>query len=666
MLQYTRFAYTDQATRRRISNAATPKPGGFDKEWSGLGLALMKMRGRTELPEASLILTSVKPELTVVGTLQTRNFLAPFGCEEIKVVHGEEEDGSAGTLIIPKFPEGADTGKQGPSRSKRDKSEGDGGQGGSRQTEEPMQQDANQAGGEDDRASTGEVSSLDFNNADTSEATEPADEGKSTQEPPSAFTQMKRNLPESSSPGNSRNNEQRILMESPRRRRIEGSARVYFLGTLPEEEWEVHHRDHENRTGCRLDRVAVMEEVWTVVQSYGTQSSLKTGLNRPLMREVLDKVDECEGRLSELLIDSATDESEANSPIKMTPQDDKGEVVYLSRTRKGTMRSKLVIDKINEMKMKLGSRVMPRRVGKTKVDLEISIKAVNSAKRKRVEEFMDLGQGDYRLPVTDKMLTDVAMVPPILMAGIKSTGYKSKRSDRTLIGATLEMEILSQCGESTLKDFKQSPMNHGKGSVAGQQVPVEYNRLTVSEAVSIDEPAGVYMEMLEYRNSARGYVMALEDKSAMEGYLETMLQGTTLKQAEGVRDFGVVRDTGRNDRAVGEPSMESSGVTILRGRDEDCAKNTCSHGSTLPENRITTEFRRLHDGTDSRGIRSEERKRSNEEKVFPMTNLRDLMIQEGAAVACAKRRDALFHSFHDRAEFSTSIEHLCQDAEGGR
>ena len=37
LLQYTRFAYMDQATRRRISNAATPKPGGFDKEWAGLG-----------------------------------------------------------------------------------------------------------------------------------------------------------------------------------------------------------------------------------------------------------------------------------------------------------------------------------------------------------------------------------------------------------------------------------------------------------------------------------------------------------------------------------------------------------------------------------------------------------------------------------------------------
>ena len=209
VLQYTRFAYTDQATRRRISNAATPKPGRFDEEWAGLGLAPMKMRGGTELPEASLILTSVKSELKVVGTLRTRTFLAPFGFEESKVVHGEEEDRSAGTLIIPKFPEGTDNDEQGPSSSKKDMSEGDDGQGGSRQTEEPMQPDADQAGGEDDRASTGGVSSLDFNifsdlenDADTLETNKPADEGISTLEPQSAFMEMKRNLPESSSPGN--------------------------------------------------------------------------------------------------------------------------------------------------------------------------------------------------------------------------------------------------------------------------------------------------------------------------------------------------------------------------------------------------------------------------------------------------------------------------------
>ena len=76
----------------------------------------------------------------------------------------------------------------------------------------------------------------------------------------------------SSSPGNSKTIEKKLL-ESPRRRRIEGTvARVPFLGTLPEKEWEVHHRDHENKTGCNIDRVvAFIKEVWTVVQCYGTQ-----------------------------------------------------------------------------------------------------------------------------------------------------------------------------------------------------------------------------------------------------------------------------------------------------------------------------------------------------------------------------------------------------------
>ena len=196
VLQYTRFAYTDQATRRRISNAATHKPGKFDEEWTGLGLAPMRMKGRTELPEASLILTSVKQEMRVGGIQQTRTFLAPFGFEEIKVVHGEEEDRSAGTLLIPRFPGEADNDEQGSSSSNKGKSEGGDGQGESRQAEESMQQD--QAGGEEDRASTGGTSSLDFNifsdlenNADTLETTEPADEGISTLEAPSAFMEMK-------------------------------------------------------------------------------------------------------------------------------------------------------------------------------------------------------------------------------------------------------------------------------------------------------------------------------------------------------------------------------------------------------------------------------------------------------------------------------------------
>ena len=70
---------------------------------------------------------------------------------------------------------------------------------------------------------------------------------------------------------------------------------------------------------------------------------------------------------------------------------------------------------------------------------------------------MDLGQGDDRLPGTDRMLTNVAIVPPILMTGIKSASYKTKKSDRTLTGATLEMEILSQCGSVPLKISNRLP-----------------------------------------------------------------------------------------------------------------------------------------------------------------------------------------------------------------
>ena len=68
-------------------------------------------------------------------------------------------------------------------------------------------------------------------------------------------------------------------------------------------------------------------------------------------------------------------------------------------------------------------------------------------------------------------MTDVAMVPPILMAGLRSASCKTKRSDRTHTGATLEMEILSQCGENTLGIFKLSCINHGKGSVIGHADP---------------------------------------------------------------------------------------------------------------------------------------------------------------------------------------------------
>ena len=258
------------------------------------------------------------------------------------------------------------------------------------------------------------------------------------------------------------------------------------------------------------------------------------------------------------------------------------------------------------------------------------------------------------------------MVPPILMAGIKSTGYKSKRSDLTLTGATLEMEIPSQCGESTMKDFKPSPMNHGKGSVAGQLVPVEYNRLTVSETLSIDEPDGRYMEMLEYRNSARAYVMALEDKSAMEGYLETMLQGTTLKQ----KTYGTLASSEMRSETIEHLVSLPWKAVVLRYFEQEMRTTPRIHAlMAVPYVRteLHLRFAWCMIGLTRGEYDSEERKKVKRREGIPDDEPEgsDNPGGNGSSVREAERR-SLFHSIPDRADFSASIEHLCEDAEGGR
>ena len=91
-------------------------------------------------------------------------------------------------------------------------------------------------------------------------------------------------------------------------------------------------------------------------------------------------------------------------------------------------------------------------------------------------------------------------------------------------GLTLEMEIGSQCVESILKDFKTLSKNHGKAIVAGQLTPLKHNRLRVSEAVIIEGPIGGYMEMMDYRNVAKGLQIALDNNFVMKCYLEKIFK----------------------------------------------------------------------------------------------------------------------------------------------
>ena len=158
--------------------------------------------------------------------------------------------------------------------------------------------------------------------------------------------------------------------------------------------------------------------------------------------------------------------------------------------------------------------------------------------------------------------------------------------------------------------------------------------------MSIDEPAGGYMEMLEYRNSARGNVIALEDKSAMEGYLETILQGTTLKQ----KAYGTLASSEIPAETMEQLVSLPWKAVVLRYFEEEMRTAPRIHAlMAVPYVRteLQLRFAWCMMGLTREEYDSEERKRSKEEKVFLMTNLRDLIIQEGAAVACAKRRGAL-------------------------
>ena len=148
------------------------------------------------------------------------------------------------------------------------------------------------------------------------------------------------------------------------------------------------------------------------------------------------------------------------------------------------------------------------------------------------------------------------------------------------------------------------------------------------------------MEMLEYRNSARGYVMALEDKSAMEGYLETMLQGTTLKQ----KAYGTLASSEMQAETIEQLVSIPCKAVVLRYFEEEMRTTPRIHAlMAVPYVRTELQLRFAWwlMGLTRGEYDSEERKRSKEEKVFLITNLRDLIIQEGMAVACAKRRDAL-------------------------
>ena len=167
-----------------------------------------------------------------------------------------------------------------------------------------------------------------------------------------------------------------------------------------------------------------------------------------------------------------------------------------------------------------------------------------------------------------------------------------------------------------------------KGKRRRTASPVEYNRLTVSETVSIDEPAGGYMEI------------ALENKSAMEVYLETIMQGTSMKQ----KADGTLVSSEMHAETIEQLVSLPWRAVVLRYFEEEMRTIPKIHALiAIPYVRIKLQMRFAWcmTGLTRWEYDSEERKRSKGEKVFLMTSKRDLITQEGADLVCAKRRNAL-------------------------
>ena len=145
---------------------------------------------------------------------------------------------------------------------------------------------------------------------------------------------------------------QKLLHESPRRRKIEETVRVSFLSTLPEEEWERYQSELERKTGVTWNQVTFVEKTWDVIRRYGTQSVMKVGVNKPIMREVLEKI--LNSVESDVLTESVTEDSADDQQITRK--------LNVRRAKKGLKR----------LKGKTGSRAVNQKVVKSKASTVVA------------------------------------------------------------------------------------------------------------------------------------------------------------------------------------------------------------------------------------------------------------------------------------------------------
>ena len=507
------FSFPDAWTRKKIKALPSRRP-----EVSA------EMRNEVYTPTDDLSRLKWSGEVKVVmlevamecrgGSYITIEDLAPHGEESVEFLVNDELFHHAGDMTLPARPDsGIDT-RQGPSGPKPKPDAND---------DELMDQDDNDIEGKTEKPSETDLGALErdlleyrFSEDDDGEV-----DGSLLLMTPSSFMSPTKEASADLSPMDpisqarecQSRDPQRLLHESPRRRKIEESVRVSFLSTLPEEEWERYQRELEGKAGATWSRVNFMERSWDVIRRYGTQSIMKVGLNQPIMREILEKIKN--SMESDVLTESVTEDSADDQQVtKKLP---------IRRARKGLKR----------LKGKTGSRAVNQRVVKSKASAVVA--SLTSAGRSG-----ESGQGDGATLTGGEKEN---LIPPMLLAGLTTTAMKSKKTARTLADTELEMEVISQCGSGGLEDYRPSRTNLAKMKLEGQLDVVEYSRVTVPESVHMGDPAGGYVEMLKARISARGHLMAWSEKRAMQEYLKGLTENSNLNRKE----YGTVMSSEVNE-----------------------------------------------------------------------------------------------------------------------
>ena len=118
------------------------------------------------------------------------------------------------------------------------------------------------------------------------------------------------------------------------------------------------------------------------------------------------------------------------------------------------------------------------------------------------------------------------------------------------------------------------------------------------------------------------------------------MQGTTLKQ----KTYGTLASSEIQAETMEQLVSLPWKAVVLRYFEEEMRTTPRLHAlMAVPYVRteLQLRFAWCMMGLTRKEYDSEERKRSKGEKVFLMTNLRDLIVHEGAAVECGKRRGAL-------------------------